>query len=44
MWEAAGGGGSDPKHEATVEAAFARVRTCLDDFEARAREQRGKGK
>lgn len=41
VW-AASGGGSDPKHEAAIEASFARMRTCLDDFEKRAREQRRK--
>lgn len=40
MWEASGGG-DDPKHEAAIEAAFAKMRTCLDDFEARARAQKG---
>lgn len=41
VWEASGGG-NDPKREAAIEAAFAKVRTCLDDFEAKARAQKGK--
>lgn len=42
VW-AASGDGNDPKHEAAIEAAFAKMRTCLDDFEAKARAQK-KGK